>query len=235
VGVKIADVAAEPRTHYYTDVLELDRQVKEARNALPSSLKWNGLGTALKVSAQIIIQRIYLEVMVQQLTIVLHKKFLDPSRLHQDCRSSRTACLTAAMSILDLQRLVDEETQEDGLLYQSRWRVSSAFSNDFLLATSILCYCAQTQQKQPSTNPEEVDIEPSQLDKIRMLLETSKNIWSRQCTHSKEAQKAVAAIRYVLVNAGVGVRDDAAEQVFSAPVASAAVSYFPGMSCLVEN
>jgi hypothetical protein len=71
VGVMIADVAAEPRTHSYTDVLELDRRGKEARNTLPSSLKWNGLGTALNVSAQTIIQRIYLEVMVQQLTIVV--------------------------------------------------------------------------------------------------------------------------------------------------------------------
>jgi hypothetical protein len=234
VGVKIADVAAEPRIHSYTDVLELDRQIIEARNTLPSSLKWNGLGTALNVSAQIIIQRIYLEVMVQQLTIVLHKEFLDPSRLHQDYRSSRTACLSAAMGILDLQRLVDEEIQGDGLLYQSRWRVSFAFSNEFLLATSILCYCVQTQRKQPSTTPKPVDIEPSQLDKVRAPLEASKSIWSRHCTHSKEAQKAVAAIRYVLGNAGVGVRDDAAEQVFPAPVASAAVSYFPGMSCLVE-
>jgi hypothetical protein len=238
VRVKIADAAtAEPRTHSYTDVLELDRQVREARNALPSSLKWNGLGTALNVSAQIIIQRIYLEVMVQQLTIVLHKKFLYPSRLHQDYRSSRTACLTAAMSILDLQHLVDEEIQEDGLLYQNRWTVSSAFSNDFLLATSILCYCIQAhngKQKQSSTNPEEIDIEPSQLDKIRSLLETSKSIWSRQCTHSKEARKAVAAIQYVLGNAGVGVRNCAAEEVIPVPDANAAVSYFPGTSYLVH-
>jgi hypothetical protein len=231
VGVKIADVAAEPRTHSYADVLELDQHIREARNALPSSLKWNGLSTALNVSAQIIIQRIYLEVTVQQLTIVLHKKFLDPSRLHQDYHSSRTACLGAAMSILDLQRLVDEETQGDGLLYQSRWRVSSAFSNDFLLATSILCYCVQAhteQQKQPSTNLVDVDIEPSEFDKISMLLETSKSIWSRQCTHSKEAQKAAAAIQYVLSNAGVTVRNSAPDELFPAPVASAAVSYFPG-------
>jgi hypothetical protein len=136
------------------------------------------------------------------------------------------------MSTLDLQRLVDEETQADGLLYQSRWRVSSAFSNEFLLATSILCYCVQTQQKQPSTTLKPVGIEPPQLDKIRMLLEASKNIWSRQTTHSKEAQKAVAAIQYVLGNAGVDVRNSAAEQVFPASGANAAVSYFPGTSYL---
>jgi hypothetical protein len=169
-------------------------------------------------------------------TIVLRKKFLDPSRLHQDYHSSRTACLSAAVSILDLQCLVDEETQADGLLYQSRWRVSSAISNDFLLATSILCYCVQTQQKQPSTTSKPVGIEPSQLDKIRMLLEAPKNIWSRQTTHSKEAQKAVAAIQYVLGNSGVDVRNSAAEQVFQLPEQMLRfLTSLVRRICLVEN
>ncbi|CAO2648217.1 Nn.00g074840.m01.CDS01 [Neocucurbitaria sp. VM-36] len=232
VGLKVANVAAEPRTHSYTDVLELDRQITEARNALPSSLKWNGLATSLDVSSQIIIQRIWLEVTLQQLTIVLHKKFLDPSRLQQNYRSSRIACLNAAMKILELQRLVDEETQADGLLYQSRWRVSSAFSNDFLLATSILCYGLQShteRQKEQPMNTEGIDIEPTLLGKIRLLLDTSRSIWSRQCARSREAQKAVAAIQYVLGNAGAGVMNNATDEGFPVSTTSAAVSYFPGL------
>jgi hypothetical protein len=140
VGQKVEDVAAEPRRRCYCGVLALDRQIQEARDSLPTSLKSNDLRTSLDVSSQIIIQRIWLEVTVQQLTVFLHRKFLELSRLHQDFRGSQTACLTAAMKILELQRIVDDETQVDGLLYQSRWKVSSAFSNDFVLATSILCY-----------------------------------------------------------------------------------------------
>ncbi|KAH8707654.1 fungal-specific transcription factor domain protein [Phaeosphaeriaceae sp. PMI808] len=230
VGLKVADVAAEPRTHSYTDVLELDRQIREARNALPSSLKWNGLGTSLDVSSQIIIQRIWLEVTLQQLTIVLHKKFLDPSRLHPNYRSSRIACLQAAMKILELQRLVNDEIQVDGLLYQSRWRVSSAFSNDFLLATSILCYCFQShteRHREQPVNSEDIDIEPAELGKIRLLLDTSRSIWSRQCAKSREAQKAVAAIQYVLGNAEASVISDAPNEGFPVSSTSAAISYFP--------
>jgi hypothetical protein len=232
VGLKVADVAAEPRTHSYTDVLELDQQIRQARNALPSTLRWNGLSTSLNVSSQIIIQRIWLEVTLQQLTIVLHKKFLDPSRLHQNYRSSRIACLNAAMKILELQRLVNDETQADGLLYQSRWRVSSAFSNDFLLATSILCYCLQShteRQREPSVNSEDIDIEPTELGKIRLFLDTSRTIWSFQCAKSREAQKAVAAIQYVLGNSGAGGRNEATDEGFPVSTTSAAISYFPGV------
>ncbi|RWA12412.1 hypothetical protein EKO27_g2691 [Xylaria grammica] len=189
VGVKVADMATEPRLHSYADILELDHQINEARNALPSSLKWDGLSSTLNIPSQVIIQKIWLEVTIQQLKIVLHRKFLDPSRLHEQ---------------YELQRLVDEETQTDGLLYQSRWRVSSAFLNDFLLATSILCFCLQghiDEQKahiddQTDTNSELVD-----MNRIRQLLKTSQAIWRRQCASSREARKAVTALRLELEQA----------------------------------
>ncbi|ORY11106.1 hypothetical protein BCR34DRAFT_565692 [Clohesyomyces aquaticus] len=230
VGAKVADVATEPRTHSYADILELDRKVQEAQAGIPSSLKWTGLGASLNVSSQTIIQRIWLEVIVQQLKIVLHKKFLDPIRIQEQYRSSRNACIDAAMKILDLQRIVDEEIQADGLLYQSRWRVSSAFSNDFLLATSILCYCLQAyieRERSPSMSSGNTDLEPMEMDKIRILLRTAQGIWARQCAESKEARKAVSALQYVLGNFGGGAEDHVLDGVLSPPTPSAAVSYFP--------
>ena len=231
VGLKIAAVATEPRTHPYAEVLELDRQINEARDALPSSLKWSGLGASLDVPPHIIIQRIWLEVTTRQLTIVLHKRFLDSSRLHQDYHVSRNACLDAAIKILELQRLVDDETQADGLLHQARWKVSSAFSNDFLLATSVLCYHLQSHNKQQSKgliDQEHLDTASTQLDKIRLILRASQNIWIRQCANSKEAQKAVAALRYVLDNAGTDFSNNNNDVIFQVPAPSAAISYFPG-------
>jgi hypothetical protein len=231
IGLRVTNVASDSRTRSYSDVLELDRQLREAREALPSSLKWIDLGTSLNVSSQIILQRIWLEVTIQQLTIVLHKKFLGVSGLQNDFKASRAACLNAAVKILELQRLVDDETQADGLLYQSRWRVSSAFSNDFLLATSILCYCLQNRTE---TTPETTisnfgDSASVGLDQMRALLETSKSIWSRQCADSKEAHKAVAALRYVLSHSGSDMNSDStvAERQ-PLPMPTAALSYFPG-------
>nr|BBC43185.1 C6 transcription factor [Pyrenochaetopsis sp.] len=229
IGLRVTNVASESRTRSYSDVLELDRQLREARDALPSSLKWIDLGTSLNVSSQTILQRIWLEVTIQQLTIVLHKKFLGVSGLQKDFKTSRAACLNAAVKILELQRLVDDETQPDGLLYQSRWRVSSAFSNDFLLATSILCYCLQNRPEGTISNfDESVSVG---LDQIRALLETSKSIWSRQCAESKEAHKAVAALRYVLGHSGADV--DSGYTVAERqplPMPTAALSYFPDLT-----
>lgn len=229
VGVKVANVATEPRPHSYAEILQLDQEIDKARDDLPSTLKWKGLASSLMVPSQVIIQRIFLEVLVQQLKIDLHRKFLEPSRLHHQYASSRYACLTAAISILEFQRLVDEETQTDGLLYQSRWRVSSAFINIFLLATSILCFCLQTGTKSQTEPGKDSGIaEAASVDKIKTVLKASQIIWSRQSATSGEARKAVAALRYILGDSETGSEPQSPANAISGPLPAAAVSYFPG-------
>ncbi|KAI1368173.1 fungal-specific transcription factor domain protein [Xylaria arbuscula] len=235
VGVKVADVATESRLHSYDEAMSLDKQINEARDALLSSLKWNGLASSLNVPSQMIIQRIWLEIIVLQLKIVLHKKFIDPSCLdHQ----SRSICFSAAMEILELQRLVDEETQIDGLLYQNRWRVSSAFTNDFLLATSILCFYLKThtekRMKQPS-NSEDGKIEETDIEKVKRSLTTSKDIWSRQCDSSREARKATAALHYVLGNTGARFKPDTFNDATPLPFPPTTVSHFSGLSDFIQE
>lgn len=180
VGTKVVDVATEPRSHSYAEVLALDHQINETQNTLPSSLKWNGVASALNVPSQTIIHRIWLQVMVQQLKIVLHRKFLGPSRHQQQYDHARYACLQAAIKILDLQRLIGEEIQEDGLLYQSRWKVSSAFINDFLLATSILCFYLETHAGghcEKIDIPRDAGTELVDINQVRQLLATSQVYW----------------------------------------------------------
>ncbi|KAI1117106.1 fungal-specific transcription factor domain protein [Nemania sp. NC0429] len=238
VGVKVADLATEPRLHSYDEIVDLDKQINAARDALPSSLKWDGLASSLNVPSQMIIQRIWLEIIVQQLKIVLHRKFIEPSRLHRQYDSSRSACFSAAMKILELQRLVDEETQPDGLLYQNRWRVSSAFTNDFLLATSILCYFLKShadKRQEQSSRSEDAGAEAVDIAKTRQLLKESQDIWSRQCDGSREARKATAALRYVLGNSRPGPELGASQAVLPASFPSAEVSYFPGFSGLMQG
>lgn len=235
LGAKVADVATEPRAHSYASVLELAEQIREAQASLPSSLKWNGLGLSLNVSSQIIIQQVFLEVLVQQLAIVLHKRFIDPSRVHQHFESSRIVCMDASMKILNLQRLLDEETQADGLLYQSRWRVSSAFITNFLLATSILCYCLHTaKERQHQGSPRVMGMETANLENARQLLKSSESIWSRQCAISKEAQKAVDAIRYVLGDSGVSDHSINNAQI-STGVPISSTSFFPGNASTCDD
>ncbi|KAF2151623.1 hypothetical protein K461DRAFT_307041 [Myriangium duriaei CBS 260.36] len=210
VGAKIADVATALQSHPYAKIIELDQRIDNAQNALPSSLKWNGLASSLNVQSTILVQRIWLEVTQYEF--------------------SRSACLTAAMRILDLQWLVDEETQLDGLLYQSRWRVSSAFFNDFHLATSVLCYYLHTLKNEQEMNTESTKgygLDSVDANKIRQLLRSSYDVWIRQGDISREARKAVCAIRYVLEGSALKLERPVSGNTPSAS-SGTGVASFPG-------
>ncbi|KAJ5937980.1 Fungal-specific transcription factor protein [Penicillium verhagenii] len=202
VGAQIADVATEPGMCSYARVLELDGLVAEYRAALPASMKWDGLESSLSVPAQVLIKRIWLEVCVHRLRIVLHKRFFVASQTRAKERKyprSRSACVEAAMKILELQHLVDEETRVDGRLYQTRWRVTASFIHDFLLATSLLCFYLQNQpvMEQEGNSVAVVDGHAC-TGRIKQLLRLSQVIWLRESHSSQEARKAVSALHYVL-------------------------------------
>lgn len=205
VGIKISDLTTEPRAYPYSEVLHLDQQVNEAMDSLPSSLKWEGLSSSLTATPLALIQRIWLNMCIQRLKVVLHKKFLVPSSSDQQQYAySRSTCLTAAMKILEFQHLIDEETCPDGRLYQIRWRVSTAVTQEFLLATSVLCLYLQTrlqgheQHSHPQQRYSPEDAEVALQDRIRQSLQTSLDIWLRLSSDSTEARRAAEALRHVL-------------------------------------
>ncbi|KAJ5634918.1 Fungal-specific transcription factor protein [Penicillium herquei] len=207
VGAKVADVATEPQPHSYTHVLQLDKEIDETRKGLPVSMKWTSLASSLSVPPQVVIQRIWLEVCVQRLKIVLHKQFMVASRLQQQYTStySASACLLAATKIIELQHLIDEETQVNGRLYQSRWRVTATFIHDFLLATSTLCIYLQVHKLEQARDQTSSGVKESlpDMEKLKRLLRKTQVIWLRESAASSEARKAASALNYVLGDPGV--------------------------------
>lgn len=227
VAIEVADAATAPRPRPYAEVLDLDRRIGEARDALPPGLRWaaGGLSSAscLSVSPQVIMERIWLEVWMQRLRLDLHRKFLEPPTLQQQQHAySQATCLAAAVRVLEFQHLVDEEIRPSGRLYQSRYRLSNAYIHDYLFATSILCFYLQTrgvataasvtatvpQEQQPSPQPRcgepGEDTKRISVDKIKQLLRKSQGIWERSTAASKGPRKAAAALRYVLGDSGAG-------------------------------
>lgn len=210
VGVRISDLTSEPREYSYTEVLRLDQQITEAMDSLPSSMKWESLPASLTATPLVLVQRIWLNMCIQRLKVILHKRFLVPKASErQKYAYSRSTCLTAAMKILEFQHTIDDETCPDGRLYQIRWRVSTAMTQEFLLATSVLCLYLQThgQNKEQHPHPQQrYSLEDAEVavqeDRIRQLLRTSLDIWLRLSADSTEARRAAEALRYALRDCG---------------------------------
>ncbi|KAK4201204.1 transcriptional activator protein acu-15 [Triangularia verruculosa] len=200
VGGAICDLVTDIQPFPYEEVMRLDQSLQQARLSLPPTLAWRPLAQSITCSAQVILQRIWLDVYLLRLQIILHKRHCFARARREQSEPypySEQACLTAAIKILEYQALIDDETRSsDGQLYQVRWKMSSLFSYHFLLATSILCSFIRggSSDKPTSKTLESVGGD----GKIRQLLARSLDVWLRSSASSQEARKVVKALRLIL-------------------------------------
>lgn len=229
----ITDFAADTRPYSYAEVMKMDTRLHDAHASIPPCLKWRSIAHCVTDSPDIIVQKMYMEVLYNKARIILHRKYFflhsgttttqttqtNPSQNAYSCE----ACLDAAVNILKHQHTLDEEVQPLGQLYQDRWRVSSIISHDFLLATSILCFYLQSNRGQTRDGSDSETVE-----NIENILRRSYGIWVRTSASSREAQKAARALRVVLGNL------DADNASSNRPSASEAVPPLPGSGGSVD-
>lgn len=202
VWIKVTDIATQPQPPPYPDILAIHSQIDSARTDIPLCLKWRGLSNSLAVQPRMLIKQIFLEANILSMKILLHKRFMVASQNPPQYSFSRSSCASAAIEILKLQHLVDDETQLEGRLYQSRWSIITTFIHDFLLATGVLCFYVQTygqeSQHQNIDGAGDLTSEVPDIEKVKEILKSTLVIWVRDSATSREAKTAATAIRYIL-------------------------------------
>jgi hypothetical protein len=186
----VNDLVNDTKDHPYTEIMDLDRKLKQAEASLPPIFQWQPLSQSFMVAPEIVMHRVLLQLAIQRLTIWLHRKYLAPPYTQIFYQHSRNACVQAAINILEFQQIVLEETQADGLLYSARWArwmlLSSRPRAVFLLGVSILCYCVQLAKSRP-----DVSLDESTGTKIHGLLRKTYPLWLHSATVSREARRAI--------------------------------------------
>lgn len=193
IGGLISDLVADLRDHTYPEIMELDRKLREAEASLPPIFRWQPLSQSLTVPSQIILYRLWLHLAVQRLVICLHRKYLAPSRAHVRYDYSRNACVQAAIRILELQQMINDETQPDGQLHPMRWMPFSLMQSVFLLGMSVLCYYVQLAKTMPG-----VMLNQDTGVRIHDLLRNTYPMWLRSSNVSRVARKAVEHLSRLL-------------------------------------
>ena len=187
---KISDLKTLTQPPDYSDVLRLDGTLQSVYDSIPPSLAMRPMSKTIMDSNSLIIQRIYVALTFFKARCILHQTYLIPSQTNQFYRYSRTACIEAALEILQIQQVLDQETQAGGRLYDDRGKVSSVVRNDFLLATTILCVDVNHAiTKKPDLRPDE---------KVVAALRSAHLTWLRSCNSSQEARRAAQAVEVML-------------------------------------
>lgn len=204
---KIADLTSAVAPCSYAEITRLDKLLQDARATIPQLLQPKSLAASITDSPQVIMARLFLSQLFYKGKIMLHRRFLylEPAPLEQESYTySRGECLDAALGLLEIQLIMDDETCVTGQLHTMRWRLSSSLNHQFLSATMLLCSLLHR------------GITLGRDGEIVSALKTSRGIWTRHCGNSMEARKAAWSISIVLgktlrdskETSGVGVQPD---------------------------
>ncbi|KAI0834355.1 putative fungal-specific transcription factor [Hypoxylon sp. FL0890] len=196
---QVSGITSSIKPASYAEVMQVDGILRQAIASIPPPLKMKSIAVSVTDSPHIIMARLFLSHLYLKGEIILHRRFLYTESASQDEDTfaySRKVCLDASLRSLEIQDLLDRELYSGGLLHTMRFRVGSLMNHHFLTATMILCsllYRRQTLGRQ---------------EEILGALRTTRMIWMRKSSTSREAKKAADTISFVLARANDGIAQD---------------------------
>jgi hypothetical protein len=201
---RISDLAYSRKPTSYQEVLDLDRKLEVAHEAMASSLRMKPLHQSITDASALIMKRFTLDILYQKARIVLHRKYL--TEAHQDSRLnySRWVCINAAKETLRHQHDLFHESQVGGRLYSDRWFFTSLQNHDFVLAAMVICLELSKKTEADVKSRQQgygFSIVLDGRDELLDALEKSRNIWQTNLRHSVEARKAFDALTIMLKKA----------------------------------
>lgn len=93
----ISDLTTSTQPSPYTEVMRLDRILKEARLAIPPGLQMRPMTKSIVDPPDVVMRRIYLDLIFHKAKCVLHRNYLIPARTNNQYIYSRQSCRDAAL------------------------------------------------------------------------------------------------------------------------------------------
>jgi hypothetical protein len=184
----------------YPEVMRLDSKLNETYAALPAGLKERTLAESIMDPPNTIIRRIYIAVVYQKAKCILHYKYLLPARTSDRYESSRSACIEAALKLLEYQSALYQESKPGGRLSKDGWKVTSIVNTSFFLASTLLSLELDYDISAASRSPGRQNAATGTDRRRRILdaLNSSYLVWIELSDLSKEARKAADVLGFVL-------------------------------------
>lgn len=192
----------------YEETMKFDTELREARSTHPPLLQMRGFQESARDPANLIMQRLGLEMVYLRSLFVLHRRFIARGRETPRYAYSRRTCIDASMQLLDHQATLHQESQPGGRLRSVKWYISSLTTHDFLLAAMLVCldlYHTAENERRSQTNRHRSSVQsgsPSsptittelyaedRREEMMRAVEHCITIWESVREHSMEAYKA---------------------------------------------
>ncbi|CAI7666706.1 unnamed protein product [Penicillium pancosmium] len=162
----------------YSATLALDREMKNAYEAIPDVMKRRNISDSFIDASDVIMERCTLELLYLKGIVVLHRRYIRHEPHNLQFEPSRRFCLEAALEILARQADIYNATLFGGRLHEDAYMVTTLTEHDFLLAAMVVCLDLSVQIE--SEVPEISNIEGSESFTAKKFhaLQTSQQIWA---------------------------------------------------------
>ncbi|KAJ5660403.1 hypothetical protein N7507_006854 [Penicillium longicatenatum] len=184
----------------YDKTMELDADLRHARDSIPDHLRLRPLEDCQLDPVQLIMSRYSVNMVYHKAQIVLHRPYLVRARENPRFTYSRRTCIDSAMEMLRVQSILHTESQS-GRLRGRQNLVTSLSSADFLLAASIASldlYHGNTLQASGRPSGDTYTWGHERRDEMTAAIQRSKEIWDEMRDRSMEAFKASSILGVML-------------------------------------
>ena len=193
--------ATEAGTPSRARMAALRDTLDKAIAAIPQSLRYRPLDIAVISDPVSTLHQIFLDILIHKAVYLLHRRsFVKGAGIQE--KESNEQCIKAALAILEHQKQLAEETQPAGLMYAIRWKATSSVNQEFLQATTMLCFALSRfdneDGREVGAGGVAVGAASPWRDEIVAALRAAKGLWEQISDRSAEARRAVRAITAVL-------------------------------------
>ena len=136
---EILDLDTQSQRLSYAEILRLDGSLHSAYDSIPQWLITRPMSKSIMDSPTVIAQRITVMLIYHRAKVTLHRPYLLQGKTEARYMYSRTACVEAALGLLSIQKILNQELQVGGRLQNEKRLFTPMVESDFMLASTILC------------------------------------------------------------------------------------------------
>ncbi|KAK1143201.1 hypothetical protein N8T08_006899 [Aspergillus melleus] len=207
---RVVEQSAPLQTHSYDKVMEVDAELRRARDLVPEHLLVRPIEESQLDPLNIVMSRYTVMSVYHKAQIVLHRRYLVRARENPRFTYSRRSCIDSAMELLRFQSMLYVEAGPTGRLQSRQNRVSALCSTDFLLAATIVSldlYHGHQLQTGGRASGDTYAWGRERRDEMLAALQRCKEIWDGLSDEAMEAWKASGALGVMLSRLNLGHSD----------------------------
>ncbi|KAI1814683.1 hypothetical protein GGS20DRAFT_585281 [Poronia punctata] len=185
VYAAVADAVTSSQPSTYAQILQVDRQIEDMFSQVPAYCRFAPQPGTLPEPGPVLLNRLSIQMSYHKALIILHWRFMSLAKTDDRYSYSTKTTVAAALKLLQLHHEINEGLQTGGRFFSMKWKLSSFFNHDLLMAMSILCFYIRQNGDNMSTH---------ELKSVKEALRQAGGLWRYRPSITDELKRAIAAI-----------------------------------------